>query len=563
LQKDDATRASSRSYHATDPKPSQINPIFVRMKTDRAMAQAKNVLLIVVDQWRGDMLAKLGMTKLQTPNVDRLCAEGTTFRNHFTQAAPCGPARASLLTGLYQMNHRQVQNTIPLDSRFTNLGKELRVGGYDPALIGYTTTTPDPRTTGPNDPRFFVLGDIMDGFRPVGAFEPYKEAYFAWMASKGYELPEEREDIWLPEGEPNPKGGATAAASRVPPELSDSAWFTERALTYLKGAQGRPWFLHLGYYRPHPPFVAPAPYNTMYDPADMADPIRAATPAEEAVQHPLLAHYVNATQQSKFFQDGKGRAADMSLAEVRQMRATYFGLMSEIDAQLGRVFEFLDRTGQWNDTLIVFTCDHGEQLGDHHLLGKIGYNDESFRIPMVIRDPRASADAGRGRVVDQFTETIDCMPTILHWLGLPTPRQCEGHSLLPFCHGETPADWRREVHFEFDFRDIYYSKPESALGLSMDVANLAVIRDEKFKYVHFPALPPLFFDLEKDPGQFVNRAADPAYASLVLEYAQKMLNWRLAHADRTLTHYRATPDGLEQRSIPQPSTLQEIRHAAD
>ena len=164
------------------------------------MSALKNVLLIVVDQWRGQMLPKLGADYLKVPNIHRLSEEGVTFRNHFTQCAPCGPARASLLTSLYLMNHRAVQNTIPLDARFTNLGHELRRGGYDPALVGYTTTTPDPRTTDANDPRFLVLGDIMDGFRPVGAFEPYKDAYFGWVANQGFKLPENREDIWLPQG---------------------------------------------------------------------------------------------------------------------------------------------------------------------------------------------------------------------------------------------------------------------------------------------------------------------------------------------------------------------------
>src|SRR5262252_4146891 len=180
------------------------------------MQAAKNVLLIVVDQWRGLMLPKLGAGYLKVPNIDRLCAEGVTFRNHFTQSAPCGPARASLLTGLYMMNHRAVQNTIPLDSRFTNLGHELRRGGYDAALVGYTTTTPDPRTTDAHDPRFLVLGDIMDGFRPVGAFEPYKDAYFGWVASQGYKLPENREDIWLPEGAAPPKGEKGASGGPAP-----------------------------------------------------------------------------------------------------------------------------------------------------------------------------------------------------------------------------------------------------------------------------------------------------------------------------------------------------------
>ncbi len=450
------------------------------------MPAPKNVLLIVVDQWRGLMLPKLGADYLKVPNIDRLCAEGVTFRNHFTQTAPCGPARASLLTSLYQMNHRAVQNTIPLDARFTNLGHELRKGGYDAALVGYTTTTPDPRTTGPNDPRFLVLGDIMDGFRPVGAFEPYKDAYFGWVASQGYKLPENREDIWLPEGRTpagEPGSGATARPSRLPKELSDTAWFTERGLTYLRSRAGKPWFLHLGYYRPHPPFIAPAPYHAMYRPEDMPKVVRAASAAEEAKQHPLLGYYVNNINQSSFFQDGKGLGSAMSEAQVAQMRATYCGLMSE-----------------------------------------------------------------SGAIVERFTETVDTMPTVLDWLGLPIPRQCDGRSLLGFCQGQPPADWRTEVHYEFDFRDLYYSKPESALGVPMDKCALAVVQDEAFKYVHFAALPPLLFDLKKDPGQFVNRATDPAYASKLAEYSAKMLDWRLGFADRTLTGYRATPNGLEVRA---------------
>ena len=514
------------------------------------MQAAKNVLLIVVDQWRGLMLPKLGADYLKLPNIDLLCAEGVTFRNHFTQSVPCGPARASLLTSQYLMNHRAVQNTIPLDARFTNLATSCAAA----ATTRPWSATPRPRPIrappAPNDPRFLVLGDIMDGFHPVGAFEPYKDAYFGWVASQGFKLPEIREDIWLPEGD-TPKGavtGATARPARIPKELSDTAWFTERGLSYLRGRTGKPWFLHLGYYRPHPPFIASAPYHAMYRPEDMPKVLRAASAEEEARQNPLLAYYVNNIKQASFFQDGQGLASAMSEQEVAQMRATYCGLMSEVDDQLGRVFDYLKQTGQWDDTLIVFTCDHGEQLGDHHLLGKIGYFDESYRIPMIVRDPRAEANGTRGTVVERFTETIDTMPTILEWLGLPIPRQCDGRSLLGFCEGQPPKDWRTEVHYEFDFRDLYYSKPESALGVPMDKCSLAVVQDEHFKYVHFAALPPLFFDLKNDPGQFVNRADDPAYAARHAEYAAKMLDWRLGFADRTLTGYRATPNGLEVRA---------------
>ncbi len=506
------------------------------------MARRKNVLLIVVDQWRADFVPALGADFLRTPNLDRLCREGVTFRNHVTNTVPCGPARASLLTGLYLMNHRAVQNTVPLDARHTNLGKQLRLIGYDPALIGYTTTTPDPRTTGPKDPRFTTLGDLMDGFRSVGAFEPNMDGYFGWLAHQGYELPAKREDIWLPEGE-DAVPGATNRPSRIPKELSDTTFFTEKALTYLKGKGDKPWFLHLGYYRPHPPFIAPAPYNTMYDPADMPAPVRAPRWEEESEQHPLLRHYLRAIGQASFFRGGQGAGAGLDEASIRQMRASYCGLMTEIDEALGRVFAHLEQTGQWDDTTIIFTSDHGEQLGDHWLLGKLGYFDQSFRIPLVIKGAGAQA----GLIDDTLTESVDVMPTILDLLGGEVPRACDGRSLLPVLAGEKPADWRDLHHYEYDFRDIHYSQPETALGLTMDTSSLCVVQDADYKYVHFAALPPLFFDLKRDPNQFENRAEDPDYAARVKDYAQRALSLRLRHAERTLTHFRATPQGLEER----------------
>jgi arylsulfatase A-like enzyme len=507
------------------------------------MAQ-RNVLLIVVDQWRGDCVPHLGTPHLRTPNLDRLCREGVTFRNHVTPAVPCGPARASLHTGLYLMNHRQVQNWIPLDARHATLPKLVRELGYDPALIGYTTTTPDPRTTAPADPRFSQLGDIMDGWRPVGDFGPDHDHYFGWLAQRGFQIPPHREDIWLPEGI-DAVPGATDRPARIPAEFSDSAFFTDKALTYLKGRDGKPFFLHLGYYRPHPPFVASAPYHEMYDKADMPPPARAATVAEEAEQHPLLDYYLRNSKQSSYFRRGNGLSAALDEDEVLQMRATYYGMMTEVDECLGRVFAHLDETKQWKNTLVVFTSDHGEQLGDHHLLGKIGYFDESFRIPLVIVDPDATET--RGQIVEAFTEAVDIMPTLVEWLGGQPPNACDGRSLLPLVHGSVPSDWRDALHYEFDFRDVFGNTAEDQLGLSMNECTLSVLQDERFKYVHFTALPALLFDVQADPHQFRNLAKDPAYGSIMLEYAQRALSWRMRHADRTLTHFRSSPTGLQER----------------
>ena len=515
------------------------------METVAELDGIENVLLIVADQWRGDHLKATGHPVLDLPNLEALAAEGVTFKRHYVQCAPCGPARASLHTGLYLMTHRAVRNATPLNRDFTNLALEARKASYDPCIVGYTTTTPDPRATHPNDPRFFVLGDIMEGWREVSSFAPGKQPYRGYLRKQGVAAPlDDYAAFWEPES--GPLGPSTAPA-KTTAEQFDTHWLAECGLDFLRGRLGRKWFLHLGFYRPHPPFIAPAPYNARYAPGDMPAPRRANSAEAEAAQHPLLAYHLDSIGNDKFFEGAEGRGAGLDAHHVAVMRAAYCGMIQQIDDELGRVFAFLKATGQWDKTLILFTSDHGEQLGDHYLLGKVGYFDESYHIPLIVRDPRPEADAGRGRLVEAFTEQIDLMPTILEWIGQTPPRQCDGRSLLPFCRGETPDDWRAFVHYEYDFRDCITEEPQRALGLAMDDCSLAVIQDARFKYVHFAKLPPLLFDLEADPGQFRNFAEDPAYRGRTLEYAQAMLSWRLAHADRRLTGYTASPDGLIER----------------
>ncbi|HEX2889974.1 sulfatase-like hydrolase/transferase, partial [Vineibacter terrae] len=375
------------------------------------MTSRRNVLFITADQWRGDFLPWARTPFLSLPNIEALARDGVTFHRHYTVTSPCGPARASLLTGLYQMTHRAVQNTIPLDARHTNIAKEVRKAGYDPALVGYTTTTPDPRTTGPADPRFTVLGDVMDGFRALANLDPYPamHEYFRWMAGRGFVLPDNHHDIWLPRAG---AAGPSASPMRAPAALSDTAWMTEVALAYLQDHRDAPWFLHLCYWRPHPPFIAPEPYNSAFRAADMPGPTRKASVAEEAATHPLLRFYLESTRNSSYFHGADGVAGDLDDAAIRQARATYCGLMAEVDHHLGRVLDFVRDSGQWDDTLIVFTSDHGEMLGDHYQFGKSGYFDPIFHVPLVIRDPLAPAEA-RGTGVDAFTESVDIMPTIL------------------------------------------------------------------------------------------------------------------------------------------------------
>ena len=142
------------------------------------------------------------------------------------------------------------------------------------------------------------------------------------------------------------------------------------------------------------------------------------------------------------------------------------------------------------------------------------------------------------------------MPTMLEAIGSPVPAQCDGLSLAPWLAGGAPKVWRDEAHWEFDFRDPSDDDAERNLGLTLHQCALNVVRGEHYKYVHFTKLPPLFFDLGSDPGETRNLAADPTYAPLVLEYAQKLISWRMNHDEQTLTHLALAGDGPVSRPSP-------------
>ncbi|HEY2707031.1 MAG TPA: alkaline phosphatase family protein [Caulobacteraceae bacterium] len=502
------------------------------------MSAPLNILFITADQWRGDCLSAVGHP-VQTPNLDRLASQGVLFERHFANAAPCGPSRTSLHTGLYLQNHRSGTNGTPLDARHTNWALEAAKLGYDPVLFGYTDTSRDPRGEPDDSPWLRTYEGPLPGIRPIVHLDGDPIPWTDWLTAQGYETPASPRDAygWRAPGPDYEDGAPAPRPLAFPAEVDDVAFLTGQLIDYLHGASG-PFVAHLSLLRPHPPFVAPEPYNALYDPAAVPGFRRAETADDEGRQHPWLAWRLS---QRGF------RATDRE-ARLRRLKAVYFGLISRVDAEIGRLMAFLDEGGLAANTLVIFTSDHGEELGDHWLIGKGGYFDGSFHIPLIVRDPRAGA--ARGQRVSRFTENVDIMPTMLEAIGAPVPRQCDGRSLEPFLAGQTPRTWREEAHWEFDFRDPVEGKTEAALGLTPDQCALNVLRGEHYKYVHFTRLPPLFFDLQTDPGETTNLADDPAYAPVVLRFAQKLLSWRMNHDERALTEMVLTDDGPLVRAGP-------------
>ncbi len=517
------------------------------------MREPMNVLIITADQWRGDCPSSIGHPCLQTPNLDRLAADGTLFERHFAQATPCGPSRASLYTGMYLQNHRSVMNGTPLDARHTNVALEARKAGYEPALFGYTDVSVDPRHHAHDDPALRTYSSVLPGMTPVVHVDDHALPWLADLKTKGYLVPKGLLGVYTPKhvaATANRKG-LTFAPALYTVEDSYTAFLINELIKYLSVREDKQWFVHLSILAPHPPFIAPEPYHVMYDPTDVPKPVRAATVEEESQQHPYLNHIIH-NQRGWGIRHDHDPKNNLRLGDkdVLQARATYYGMMSEVDFHIGRLLRFLEETGAYDNTLVIFTSDHGEQLGDHWQFGKFIYFDQTFHIPLIIRDPRAAAQHARGLRVNAITESVDVMPTVLDFVQAAIPAQCDGETLTQLCRGETPADWRAEAHWEFDFRHYVDAYGESAHSLKPDQCALNVIRGDRYKYVHFTALPPLLFDLAEDPGEFRNLAEDPAFQHILLEHAQKMLSWRMNHDERVLANTLLTPEGVVERKMP-------------
>jgi arylsulfatase A-like enzyme len=471
-----------------------------------------NLLLVTLDQFRGDCLSAAGHAVVRTPNLDRLASAGVRFDRHYSQAAPCSPGRACLYTGTYQMNNRVVANGTPLDDRFDNVARAARRAGFDPALFGYTDQGVDPRLVAAgDDPRLSSYEGVLPGFTVALDLSGAQAPWMEWLAHLGYDVPPGRDE-------------ALATEPERPEDVGVSAFLTDRFLGWLERREG-PWFAHLSFLRPHPPYAAAGRWASAYSPEEVDLPIPAA-----ADRHPFHDAVLRSPR----------TAAPTAQDALRTMRAQYYGMIGDVDAQLGRVFDALARDGQWEDTFVLVTSDHGEQLGDHGLVQKLGFFEESYRVLGLIRDPRHAR--AHGTVVDAFTENVDFFPTICEALGLELPAQCDGLPLTAFLEGRTPPWWRSAAAWEYDWRS--KSLPGGAFGWPWDRHlerdNLAVRRFADGAYVQFGDGSWRCFDLAADPT-WRTPVQDP---DRVLVYAQSMLSWRAEHADRTLTSFLLENGGV-------------------
>lgn len=485
------------------------------------MTTAPNILLITSDQQRADCFG-FENRHIRTPHIDLLAAQGTRFASCITPNLVCQPSRSSILTGLLPLTHGVWDNGVDLDPQVGQAGfaGTLAAHGYNTAFIGKAhfstkstfqpTGTPEcgksgakygPDWQGPymgfQHAELIVLGH-MHRTRPLE--RPPVGHYERWFLSRAPgDLPY---TLWSQSLGPD-VGAAQTWHSALPAAWHSSTWVAERVIAYLQHHDRKqPFCLWASFPDPHHPFDCPEPWSRMYDPKDMVLPKHRVQDLERRPWWHQAA-LEGAPQLSdptmlKFRTEGS-RMAAQSDEQLAHMTANYYGMISQIDHNVGRMVESLNSLGLSDDTLVIFTTDHGELLGNHGLYLKhpIPYED-LLRVGLVVKGPGVTA----GQVVTEPVSTLDLAATMYDYNGIARPETMQGRSLRSLLSGQ---DTTRDVAYS----EWYVHPSRCGVGLK-----LRTVRTKTLKATfELASGAGELYDLANDPEEMVNRFDDPSYAS--------------------------------------------------
>jgi choline-sulfatase len=452
---------------------------------DKATSADKpNILFIMVDEMKWNVMNCAGHAIVRTPNLDRLAHEGTRFTTAYTVAPICTPSRYSFFTGRYAHVHGATDNSTPLREPQRLLPAILKHHGYQTALSGKL---------------HFIPNDLDYGFD-----------YFWSFAHEGPgKLPTWPQDVEKKHGRnsarrleikpfPDDPLGGDLGKLTYPKEDSQTYWITDRALDFLhRRDQARPFFLFVSYLDPHSPSHLCEPYWQMFDPESVPLPPTFKQDPTKAAQTAGNRHEVNDPQ------------------IVKAMTAAYFAKVTMVDDNIGRLLGRLRELNLDQNTLIVFTADHGNMLGDLNRWFKGAMYEGSTRIPLLMKAAAASpfaATFNRGAVVSNIVENIDVMPTLCELAGVPLPAQgIQGRSLTTLVAGKD-AGWK----------DRAFAERGSAM---VRTPQYKFIKNERKNARHGGGEPELY-DLAQDPLETKNLATDPAYAAVLKELAAQVDAWQ-------------------------------------
>ena len=502
-----------------------------------------NILFVMFDQLRYDYLSCAGHPTLHTPNIDSLAERGVRFTESYVQSPICGASRMSTYTGRYVNSHGAQWNGVPLRVGEQTMGDHLRAAGMQCWLVGKTHMQADAEGM----QRLGLSPDSIIGARQSecgfdvwcrddglwgqgtqGAYDNKRSPYNEYLKSRGYA----GTNPWADFANAGIKEGQTASGwfmmnsdqpANIREQDSETPWLTSRAIDFIDHARTDsamgPWCCHVSYIKPHWPYIVPEPYSSMYGPEHVPPALR--HQAERQNPHPVYERFMDSQVCRAFQQD-----------EVREkVIPAYMGLIKQADDQMGRLFDYLDSTGQTNDTIVVITSDHGDYLGDHWMGEKDLFHAPSVKVPLIIADPRSNADATRGTCCNALVESIDLCATFIEIAGGEIPTHIvEGRSLQPFINGDTPASWRNAAFSEYDYSLLPI---RSELGLASSDARLFMVTDGRWKLIHARGgFRPMLFDLQEDPHEFYDLGASDEHKKIIAKMYDHLHHWSLRMAQR-------------------------------
>ena len=480
-----------------------------------ATADRPNILCICTDQQRYDALGAYGNPHISTPTIDGLAREGVLFERCYVQSPVCAPARASLVTGRYVHAHGLWANGVALAPHLPLFPRALADAGYDCGLVGklHLAAAFGGRTESRLD----------DGF-----------GFFAWSHDPSHPSPENAYHRWLAAKFPVLYAEAVAAEAdrrrqkpsrfdTMPTEAHYSRWVREAALEFLTTGRdpGKPFFLWANFYDPHHPFVAPQEYLDRYDPTALPRPL--AGPDEPASKPPVQAE----ASRESYAGYARGFAA-YSPEELQEVVRAYYAMITLVDDETRGILDALDALGLAEETLVVFTSDHGEMLGDHRLMlkGPMLY-EPAVRVPLILRWP-GRLPAGERR--DEIVEWIDLCPTFLDVAGVPPLPGNQGLSLLPLARGDRDAPSRGWALCEYRDSGHPYDPP----------VHVTMLRRGRHKLNVYHGPPATewertgeLYDLEADPHELRNLWDDPGQAAMRAELEEFLLDVLVTTEDRS------------------------------
>ncbi len=451
-----------------------------------------NVILICVDEWRGDCLSADGHPYVETPHLDDLARNGVRFSKGYSATPSCVPARVALFTGQSQERHGRVgyNDGVPFHAVHpVTVQGEFRKGGYHTQAIGKMHVWPERSRLDFDD----VI--LHDGYLHHARQEHQQhfakfDDYVPWLRRQ----PGMGPDVEYFDHGVNCNSIVARPWDKAE-NLHPTHWIGTQAIEWMHRRDPvKPFFLYLSFHRPHPP----------YDPPSWAFEQYLNIPPYEAVEGDWEQHWDDHRQDGNY-QASYGRIPDRV---VHRARAGYYGLMAQIDLQINRIKESLADFGLHENTVIAFTSDHGEMMGDHHMFRKAVPYEGSSRVPFIIANSPAAPKAARGAVVDHVVELRDIMPTLLDLAGLPIPDSVDGRSLAPIVRGESSEAVREVLHGEH----VYWGQ------------NLHWLTDGHHKYIWGSGEgTEELFNLDADPQERHNLADDPANLGDLRAWRQRMV----------------------------------------